>query len=228
MCGVDSQAAAFCWGQGVDGQLGTGTQGRVGQYDDYGSTTPLPVAAVGGSTIPFYSLSAGGKHTCGVSNRAAAAPPSPPPAPAPAPGPGEGGSEPSSASFPVGAVVGGVLGGAGERLAMQACCQRQLLCLTRLGRHALLLSAAAAACRIWAGGSSCRPRWPCCNSCRPRLPCCISPTMPALLPCPWPVQPSPRWRSLLCGPARAGCAGEVARLPREAPRAWRCCQAAVH
>ena len=120
---MDTLAAAYCWGDGAVGQLGTGTQGRVGEYADYTSDTPLPVAQEGGSTIPFFSVSAGDKHTCGVSSRAAPAP-SPSASPvASNPSPGAGGSgspaeqqSSSSSSFPVGAVVGAVVGAAGERV----------------------------------------------------------------------------------------------------------------
>ena len=123
-CGVDALQAAYCWGDGADGQLGTGRQDNVGVLEGYSSNTPIPIAQEGGSTIPFYSVSAGGRHTCGVSLRAA---PAASPAPAPSLG-AEGTSAPappppasSSSSFPVGAVVGAVVGAAGELGASLAC-----------------------------------------------------------------------------------------------------------
>lgn len=132
-------------GAGEDGQLGTATKGRVSTYDYYKSTIPVSVAG----SIPFYSASAGGTFTCGVSPKAAP-PPSPAPAapapaqagtsppasPAPAPAPAGGlpassppASSPqaappapaSSSSVPVGAIVGAVAGVAGEVLLARLC-----------------------------------------------------------------------------------------------------------
>ncbi|KAL4450218.1 hypothetical protein ABPG77_010887 [Micractinium sp. CCAP 211/92] len=125
-CALDDSALAWCWGAGEKGQLGTGTKGRVSAYQYYKSTIPLPVT--GG--IPFYSVSAGGAFTCGVSPKAAPTPPapapigipppaspspvqaggSPPAAPSPAAPPQEAPS--SSSSAPVGAIVGAVAGAA--------------------------------------------------------------------------------------------------------------------
>ena len=136
MCGVDSQAAAWCMGSGSKGQLGIGAQD---QFIYYISATPVPVAPENGSTIPFYAVSAGGWHTCGVSPRTAIGPlPSPAtttssptvpevglptpeaapatsPLPSPAPNLGAQSKSPSSSSsFPVGAIVGAVVGAAGK------------------------------------------------------------------------------------------------------------------
>lgn len=126
ICGVDRQAAVWCMGSGVDGQLGAGAQY---QFDYKGSASPLPLALDSGSPIPFYSVSAGGRHTCGVSPRdaislapspavsPAASPLSSPPQPNPL---GQDSGSPkqnslsSSSAFPVGAVVGAVAGAAGE------------------------------------------------------------------------------------------------------------------
>lgn len=85
VCAVDGTALAWCWGDGVNGQLGTGEKGKGEGGNYYKSTAPVPVAAVNGSAIPFYSISAGGEHTCGVSPRAAvvASPPPSPVAPSP-------------------------------------------------------------------------------------------------------------------------------------------------
>lgn len=112
-------------GAGEDGQLGTATKGRVSTYDYYKSTIPVSVAG----SIPFYSASAGGTFTCGVSPKAA-----PPPSPAPAPAGGLPASSPpasspqaappapaSSSSVPVGAIVGAVAGVAGEVLLARLC-----------------------------------------------------------------------------------------------------------
>ena len=55
-CGLAPGGAAYCWGDNMYGQLGTGSSGAP-WYD-----SPTPVA--GGLT--FTSLSAGGDHTCGV------------------------------------------------------------------------------------------------------------------------------------------------------------------
>ena len=53
-CGVTTTGAAYCWGRGVEGQLGDGTN----------AISNVPVAVSGGLT--FQSVSAGGFHTCGV------------------------------------------------------------------------------------------------------------------------------------------------------------------
>lgn len=53
-CGLTAAGAAYCWGNGTDGRLGTGNE-RV-------SAVPVRVAG----NLTFASLSAGGAHTCGV------------------------------------------------------------------------------------------------------------------------------------------------------------------
>jgi len=53
-CGITTSGAAFCWGYGLYGALGTGTT----------ASAYTPVAVSGGLT--FAKLSAGGAHTCGV------------------------------------------------------------------------------------------------------------------------------------------------------------------
>lgn len=52
-CAVATDGAAYCWGQGNTGQLGTG-----------GSAAAPPAPVSGGLT--FLALSAGGDHSCGV------------------------------------------------------------------------------------------------------------------------------------------------------------------
>jgi alpha-tubulin suppressor-like RCC1 family protein len=52
-CGLTPDGAAYCWGRGEVGQLGTGSD----------SDSPVPVPVVGG--LLFQSISAGYKHTCG-------------------------------------------------------------------------------------------------------------------------------------------------------------------
>jgi len=59
-CGVMTSGAAFCWGAGASGRLGSGST------DDESS----PVAVAGGMT--FSSISAGDFHTCGVTTSGAA------------------------------------------------------------------------------------------------------------------------------------------------------------
>ena len=56
-CGVTTRHVAYCWGWQLDGRLGNNTPGS-----DY-QTIPAPVA--GG--LAFASVSAGFRHTCGVS-----------------------------------------------------------------------------------------------------------------------------------------------------------------
>ena len=60
-CGVTTGGAAFCWGEDAVGQLGDGT----------GTTLRTsPTAVVGG--VVFQAVSAGFRHTCGVSSGGAA------------------------------------------------------------------------------------------------------------------------------------------------------------
>ncbi len=56
-CGVTTEDKAYCWGTGSRGQLGDGT------VSDLPRRSPTPVA--GG--IRFQSVSAGSRHTCGLS-----------------------------------------------------------------------------------------------------------------------------------------------------------------
>jgi alpha-tubulin suppressor-like RCC1 family protein len=53
-CALTSAGAAYCWGANDHGQLGDGTL----------TMRTSPVLVGGGLT--FFSLSAGGSHTCGV------------------------------------------------------------------------------------------------------------------------------------------------------------------
>ena len=59
-CGVTTSGAAYCWGEGDDGQLGNGSERDQAR----------PVAVSGGLT--FASVSAGFFHTCGVTTSGAA------------------------------------------------------------------------------------------------------------------------------------------------------------
>ena len=61
-CGVTTSGAAYCWGSGLSGALGTG--GFVFQF-----TSPTTPVAGGFS---FTTVSAGGGHTCGVTTSGAA------------------------------------------------------------------------------------------------------------------------------------------------------------
>ena len=56
-CGLTSDGSAYCWGQNLDGELGTG--------DTIGGAVPRPVAAGGRR---FFTISAGRWHTCGVAD----------------------------------------------------------------------------------------------------------------------------------------------------------------
>lgn len=58
-CAVTNSGAAYCWGQNLNGQLGTGF---VSSYPYYWETTPMLVT--GGQT--FQWVSAGAYHTCGT------------------------------------------------------------------------------------------------------------------------------------------------------------------
>jgi alpha-tubulin suppressor-like RCC1 family protein len=59
-CGITSAGAAYCWGLGISGQLGDGTQTN--------SSVPIPVA--GG--LAFKAISAGEQYTCGITTTGAA------------------------------------------------------------------------------------------------------------------------------------------------------------
>jgi alpha-tubulin suppressor-like RCC1 family protein len=54
-CAIAVSGQAFCWGRGLDGELGTG--------DVEPSFRPLPVAG----DVPFRSITAGDAHTCALS-----------------------------------------------------------------------------------------------------------------------------------------------------------------
>lgn len=58
-CAVDAGGAAYCWGDNTYGQLGNG------QSEAYLNPAPTPVA--GG--VAFLALSAGPRHTCGLSTQ---------------------------------------------------------------------------------------------------------------------------------------------------------------
>lgn len=66
-CGLVSDGTAYCWGLDGDGQLGSGgtTAGAcVNPEGDQVSCTASPQHVTGGLT--FRALSAGGRHTCGI------------------------------------------------------------------------------------------------------------------------------------------------------------------
>src|SRR5207248_1043428 len=68
--GVTTGGRVFCWGDNLDGELGTGTNtGPQGcEFGRPCSRTPVPV--VGGLT--FTTVSAGASHACGVTSDGAA------------------------------------------------------------------------------------------------------------------------------------------------------------
>lgn len=55
-CAVTAQSRAYCWGKGDVGQLGNGRSG---------GGTPVPATVF--STLPFSSITVGGRHTCALS-----------------------------------------------------------------------------------------------------------------------------------------------------------------
>lgn len=59
-CGVTTDGAAYCWGEGQEGELGAGFT----SYSSNLSPVDTPVAVTGGRT--FATVSAGHKHTCGL------------------------------------------------------------------------------------------------------------------------------------------------------------------
>ena len=54
-CGVTTAGQGFCWGRNENGQIGDGTEFN---------TRPTPTAVAGG--LPFSTISAGGRHSCGL------------------------------------------------------------------------------------------------------------------------------------------------------------------
>lgn len=62
-CGVTSTNLAYCWGENLFGQLGTGDDTGPDTCP-YGPCSVRPVRVVGGLT--FTAVGAGGFHTCGV------------------------------------------------------------------------------------------------------------------------------------------------------------------
>jgi TolB protein len=58
-CGVTTSGAAYCWGTGIDGQRGDGRSGGPAAR-----SANTPRAVLGGLT--FTTISAGARHTCGV------------------------------------------------------------------------------------------------------------------------------------------------------------------
>jgi len=54
-CGIATNGAAYCWGSNRSGQLGNG---------NIGDSSAIPVAVIGG--LSFTKISAGGRHTCGL------------------------------------------------------------------------------------------------------------------------------------------------------------------
>lgn len=63
-CGLADDGAAWCWGQGTQGSLGTGTVGEPGPASRTYVHAASPVAVVGG--LRFTTLDAGYDHVCGV------------------------------------------------------------------------------------------------------------------------------------------------------------------
>lgn len=64
-CGITTAGAAYCWGIGEKGQLGTGNSGW-----DYKETAPAEVQSLAGKRV--LSISAGVFHTCAVTTEGAA------------------------------------------------------------------------------------------------------------------------------------------------------------
>jgi hypothetical protein len=60
-CAIDTDSAAFCWGQNVSGELGNGTVGE---------DSPAPTAVAGG--LSFAQLTGGWYHACGLTGAGAA------------------------------------------------------------------------------------------------------------------------------------------------------------
>src|SRR5439155_1466992 len=59
-CGLTTRGAAYCWGRGINGELGTGT------------TTDRPVPVLVSGVLSFAALGVDNCHTCGVTSDGAA------------------------------------------------------------------------------------------------------------------------------------------------------------
>ena len=59
-CGVTTGGDAYCWGTNSHGQLGTG--------DNVPSEVPVEVTDPSGGSVTWASITAGGLHTCSVTN----------------------------------------------------------------------------------------------------------------------------------------------------------------
>jgi hypothetical protein len=64
-CGLTTAGAAYCWGYNWNGELGIGTASGPQQCNGY-ACSPTPVAVSGGLT--FATVSAGARHSCGVTS----------------------------------------------------------------------------------------------------------------------------------------------------------------
>ncbi len=60
-CGITNSGAAYCWGEGATGRLGTGST----------ANSSVPAAVVQSTSGPFTQVSAGGAHTCGITSTGA-------------------------------------------------------------------------------------------------------------------------------------------------------------
>ena len=67
-CGTTTTGAAYCWGNNADGQLGSETNASTvtSSFSTLVTQTRAPVLVSGG--ITFSSLTAGGRHTCGLTS----------------------------------------------------------------------------------------------------------------------------------------------------------------
>ena len=65
-CGVTADDRAYCWGYNFHGLLGLGTSLAPDYCFDFNDCSSRPIAVAGG--LRFRSISAGGEHTCGVTN----------------------------------------------------------------------------------------------------------------------------------------------------------------
>jgi len=65
-CGLTSSGTAYCWGDNLDGQLGTTTTAQS-------STTPIAVTGPGGgAALSYASITTGAAHVCGLTGDGAA------------------------------------------------------------------------------------------------------------------------------------------------------------